>query len=278
LIRTIPRKGIRFVGEVRVEAQPTAGAAMPATLTRNATAPASRGGQRRHVTILVCDPLGPAALCAHLDPEDLRDAMEICSRRVGEVVEQHGGFIAESTADRILVCFGYPQSSEDDAERAVRTGLAVVQAVTELKPKRLVNQLQPCIGIATGLVVIGDATGVDATPKPMLVGEPLLRATRLLALADEGGVVISTDTQRLVSGFFECADADELALEDSGRPLQAFRVLRENTIVGRFEALRPSRTRLIGRTEELDLLLRRWSQASSGDWQVEAHSCAARAA
>jgi DNA-binding winged helix-turn-helix (wHTH) protein len=268
LIRTIPRKGLRLTGEVLEEQQPTAGAAMPAALARDATAPTWRGAQRRHVTVLVCDPLGPAALCAQLDPEDLRDAMETCSRRVGEVVERHGGFIAQNTADRILVCFGYPQSGEDDAERAVRTGLAVVQGVTELKPKRLVNQLRPCIGIATGLVVIGDTTSAGATPKPMLVGEPLLRATRLLALADGGGVVISTDTQRLVNGFFECAAAAELALEDLGRPLQAFRVLRENAIVGRFEALRASRSRLIGRTEELDLLLRRWSQASSGDGRV----------
>jgi DNA-binding winged helix-turn-helix (wHTH) protein len=268
LIRTIPRKGLRLTGEVLEEQQPTAGAAMPAALARDATAPTWRGAQRRHVTVLVCDPLGPAALCAQLDPEDLRDAMETCSRRVGEVVERHGGFIAQNTADRILVCFGYPQSGEDDAERAVRTGLAVVQGVTELKPKRLVNQLRPCIGIATGLVVIGDTTSAGATPKPMLVGEPLLRATRLLALADGGGVVISTDTQRLVNGFFECAAAAELALEDLGRPLQAFRVLRENAIVGRFEALRASRSRLIGRTEELDLLLRRWNQASSGDGRV----------
>jgi class 3 adenylate cyclase/tetratricopeptide (TPR) repeat protein len=267
LIRTIARKGLRFVGEVREEQRSTGAAAVPAALSQDETVSEWRGAQRRHVTILACDVLGPAALRVHLDPEDLRDAMEACSQRVKEVVERHGGFIAETTADRLLVCFGYPQSSEDDAERAVRTGLALVQAVAQLKFARLDNPLQPRIGVATGVVVIGD-TGPGATAARMLIGEPLLLATRLLAVADQGEVVISTDTQRLVSGLFECEDLGQVTFEGLASPLGTSRVLRESATVSRFDALHPSRTRLIGRGEELDLLLRRWSQARSGDGRV----------
>ena len=264
LIRTIPRKGLRFVGDVCEQWSPAASSPLvPAALPDTGTLFLSPGAQRRQVTVVAFDVLGSAALSAHLDPEDMGDVIDVCLQRIREIVERHGEFIVENTANRVLMLFGYPQSHEDDAERAVRTGLAVVKAVGET---RLAIPLEPCVGIATGLVVIGEKTGAAA--KHTVVGEPLLVALRLLSLADRGDVVISAETQRLVGGLFECAELGEPGLQDFGTDFCACRVLRESPIGSRFDALRPSRTQFIGRGEELELLVRRWSQARVGTGRV----------
>lgn len=266
LIRTMPRKGLRFVGEVREQQSPTASApTVPAASPETGTSQ-SPGAQRRQVTVVACDVFGSVALPAHLDPEDVGNLVDVYFQRIRDVFERHGGFIADNTADRLLALFGYPQSSEDDAERAVRTGLAVVEAVSNLQPQRFANPPQPCVGIATGLVVIGETTNV--ADKHTFVGEPVLVALRLLTLAGRGDVVIAPDTQRLVGGLFECSELGEAGLDGSGLGLRPRRVVRESPIAGRFEALRTSQSQLIGRGEELDLLLRRWNHARSGDGRV----------
>ena len=267
LIRTMPRKGLRFVGEVCEQQSPTAeGAVVPVALPETEAISHSHVAERRQVTIVACDALGSAALSTHLDPEDMGDVIEGCFQQIREVVERHGGFIADRTGDEVLVLFGYPQASEDDAERAVKTGLAVVEALSNLQPEGFANPLQPCVGIATGLVVIGETSAAAA--KQTFIGEAVPVVLRLVTFADRGGVVIAPSTQRLIGGLFECVELGEAGLEALGVGVRAYRVLRESQIASRFDALHPSWSQLIGREEELDLLLRRWSQARSGDGRV----------
>lgn len=272
LIRTFPRKGHRFVGTVCEERRP-AGAVADAEAARRdedkaaASTPVVDSAERRHLTIMVCDVIGSAAL-ARLDPEDLRQVKATCLGCVGEVVESYGGFVAEDTAEGILVHFGYPQAHEDDAERAVRAGLALARAVADLKIPGLTRPVQPRIGIATGVVVIGDLIRPGALAKHAAVGETPHLAARLLAAADPGAVVISAGTRRLIGSLFDCTDMGGVALKGVPDPIAAFRVVRESAIASRFHALRSSRTELIGRDEELGLLLRRWHQAKAGEGRV----------
>jgi class 3 adenylate cyclase len=169
--------------------------------------------------------------------------------------------------DGVLVYFGYPQAHEDDAERAVRAGLGAIDAVGGLKVRS--TKLQARIGIATGLVVVGDLIGEGSAREQSVVGETANLAARLQALAEPGAVVISRDTRRLVGDLFECRDLGMLEVKGIAEPVPAWQVLRQRDIESRFEALRGSvLTRLIGRDEEIDLLLRRWARAKAGEGQV----------
>jgi len=265
LIRTIPRRGVRFVGEVYEQQSPFAEVpVISAELPEAQTQP--RSAERRQVTVFACDFLGSVAPSAHLDPEDMADIVDVCFQQVREVVERHGGFMADNTTDQVLALFGFPQSSEDDAERAVRTGLALVQAVSKPQPEGFTNPLQPRIGISTGLVIFEETPG--AASKHKLVGEPVRAALRLIAIANQEGVLIEQNTHRLVGDLFECGELDEAELEKFGFGIRVRRVIRESPIANRFDALHPSRSQLIGRGEEIDLLLRRWNQARSGDGRV----------
>jgi class 3 adenylate cyclase len=273
LIRTFPRKGHRFVGKVREERQLPDAQAEPQAPRHEgdgpapAAPPAVGGAGRRQLTIMACDVVGSVAL-AHLDPEDLQQVVATCLGRVREVVEGYGGFVAASTADGILVHFGYPQAHEDDAERAIRAGLALTRAVADLEIGRLARPVQPRIGIATGVVVIGDPIGPGAMAEPFAVGETPHLAARLLAVADPGAVVISAGTRRLVGRMFDCADMGGVAPKGAPDSIAAFRVLRESAIASRFRALRSSRIELVGRDEELALLRRRWDHAKAGEGRV----------
>jgi class 3 adenylate cyclase/tetratricopeptide (TPR) repeat protein len=274
LIRTVPRKGVRFVGEVRGEQPSTdAGPATPAPeRKRDETASPSgaRSGspERRQLTIMVCDVIGSAALSEHLDPEELHEAMSACYGCVRETVGHYDGFVAKYMADRVLVYFGYPIAHEDDAERAVRAGLATTKAISDLKIERLAKPLQARIGIATGLVIVGDLIETDAGGEHAVVGETPHLASRLLTLADPGTVVISTGTRHLIGGLFEYCTLDAVKLNGTTESIEASQVLRESAVESRFEALRSSGTPLVGREEELELLLRRWNQVKSGEGRV----------
>jgi class 3 adenylate cyclase/tetratricopeptide (TPR) repeat protein len=273
LIRTIARKGFRFVGDVREG--PMLADAGPVTLESqrerdDATSPSEPGSaspERRQLTIMACD-IGAAALSARLDPEDLREVTTAFYDCVKGVVEPHGGIVAKSMTEGVLVYFGYPQAHEDDAERAVRAGLAATRAVPELKIECLASPLQARVGIATGLVVVGDAIDTRAIGDHRVVGETPHLASRLLAIADPGAVVISAATRRLIGALFDYSEFGAVKLEGMAEPVKASRVLRESGIVSRFEALRSVETDLIGREEELELLLRRWNQAQSGEGRV----------
>ena len=177
------------------------------------------------------------------------------------------GFVAKYMGDGVLVYFGYPRAHEDDAERAVRAGLGVIDAVGRLDVKSV--KLQARVGIATGLVVVGDLIGEGSAQEQSVVGETPNLAARLQALAEPDAVVIAAGTRRLVGDLFEYRDLGAVEVKGIAAPVPAWQVLRPSVVASRFEALRGSAlTRLVGRDEEIDLLLRRWARAKAGDGQV----------
>ena len=242
--------------------------------SRKATsfAPASDSGshqtaERRQLTVMFCDLVGSTALSARLDPEDLRSVIGAYHRCCTEPVERNGGFVAKYLGDGVLAYFGYPQAHEHDAERAVRAALNLVEAVPKLATHAGLP-LQVRIGIATGLVVVGDLIGAGAAQEQAVVGETPNLAARLQALAEPGTVVIASSTRRLTGGLFEYRDLGAVALKGFAEDVPAWQVLGLGSAEGRFEALRTATTRLVGRAEEIELLLRRWEQAKAGDGQV----------
>jgi class 3 adenylate cyclase len=214
---------------------------------------------------MFCDLVGSTALSARLDPEDLREVIGRYHACVAETVVGCDGFVAKYMGDGVLVYFGYPQAHEDDAEQAVRAGLALVNAVGELEAPA---PLQLRIGIATGLVVVGDLIGAGSAQEQAIVGETPNLAARLQAVAEPNAVVIAESTRRLIGALFELADLGPQPLKGFAEPQHAWRVLAENRALGRFEALRSGATPLVGRDEEIELLLRRWTRTKRGVGQV----------
>jgi len=212
------------------------------------------------------DLVGSTALSARMDPEDLREVISAYHKCVADAVRRFGGFVAQYLGDGVLVYFGYPEAHEDDAERAVRAGLELIAAVTALKTPAL---LQTRVGIATGLVVVGDLTGSGEARERGIVGETPNLAARLQGLAEPNTVVIAEATRRLLGNLFELKDLGARDLKGIAEPVRAWVAMRASTIESRFEALHPSGlTALVGREEETELLLRRWSRAKSGEGQV----------
>jgi class 3 adenylate cyclase len=243
---------------------PTAVAAQPGP----SVAPVVQdSAERRQLTVMFCDLVGSTALSGRLDPEDLRGIIGAYHRCCAETIERNDGFVAKYMGDGVLAYFGYPQAHEHDAERAVQAGLAVVEAVPKLKTTAAVP-LQVRVGIATGLVVVGDLIGAGAAQEQAVVGETPNLAARLQALAEPGAVVIAAATRRLTRGLFDYRDLGTTALKGFADNVQAWQVLGASAIESRFEAMRTAMTPLVGRDEEIDLLLRRWEQAKGGDGQV----------
>jgi class 3 adenylate cyclase/predicted ATPase len=223
--------------------------------------------ERRQLTVMFCDLVGSTALSARLDPEDLREIIGAYHRAVAAIVAGFDGFVSRYMGDGVLVYFGYPQAHEDDAERAVRAGLNAIGAVSRLDVKAA--KLQARVGIATGLVVVGDLIGHGSAQEQSVVGETPNLAARLQALAEPDAVVIAADTHRLVGDLFEYRDLGAVEVKGIPAPLPAWQVLRPSDVASRFEALRGLRlSPLIGRNEEMDLLLRRWERAKAGDGQI----------
>jgi class 3 adenylate cyclase/tetratricopeptide (TPR) repeat protein len=220
--------------------------------------------ERRQLTVMFCDLVGSTALSVKLDPEDLRGIIAGYQSCCTELVERNGGFVARYMGDGVLAYFGYPQAHEHDAERAVRAGLALLEAVQKLETVAGVPS-QVRVGIATGLVVVGDLIGVGAAQEQPVVGETPNLAARLQALAEPGAVVIESRTRRMTGGLFEYRDLGTVALKGFAENVPAWQVLRADTTVSRFEALHATTTPLIGREEEINLLLDRWSQAKRGE-------------
>jgi class 3 adenylate cyclase/predicted ATPase len=230
-----------------------------------ATQPTQRNeAERRQLTVMFCDLVGSTALSAKLDPEDLRGIVSAYHRCCTDVIEHSGGFVAKYMGDGVLAYFGYPQAHEHDAERAVRAGLAVVETVPKLDTGAGVP-LQVRIGIATGLVVVGDLIGTGAAQEQAVVGETPNLAARLQALAEPGTVVIAASTRRLTSGLFEYRDLGTVSAKGFGDPVQVWQVTGASAVESRFEALRTTSTPLIGRDEEINLLQRRWDKAKCGE-------------
>jgi class 3 adenylate cyclase/predicted ATPase len=222
--------------------------------------------ERRQVTVFFSDLVGSTALSARMDPEDLREVISAYQKCVADTVQRFGGFVAKYMGDGVLVYFGYPYAHEDDAERAVRAGLELVTAVSGLKTH---TALQTRVGIATGLVVVGDLIGSGASQEQAIVGETPNLAARLQGIAEPNSVAIAESTRKLVGNLFELEDLGTKDLKGVGEPVHVWAALRPSSVESRFEALHASGlTALVGREEELEMLLRHWSQAKSGQGQV----------
>jgi class 3 adenylate cyclase/predicted ATPase len=221
--------------------------------------------ERRQVSVLFSDLVGSTALSARMDPEDLREVISAYQRCVAEIVRRFGGFVAKYMGDGVLVYFGYPQAHEDDAERAVRAGLELIAAVAGLKTRA---SLQTRVGIATGLVVVGDLIGSGDAQERGIVGETPNLAARLQGIA-EPNMVIAEGTRRLLGNLFELQDLGARDLKGIAGPARAWAALRASSVEGRFEALHGAGvTALVGREEESELLLRRWLRATGAEGQV----------
>src|ERR1700722_20327182 len=257
------RKLLDAIAAVRAEAS----APTPLSDAPLATDKAAQDtAERRQVTVMFSDLVGSTALSARMDPEDLREVISAYQNCVAETVGRFGGFVAKYMGDGVLVYFGYPQAHEDDAEQAVRAGLDLVAAVTSLKTH---TALQTRVGIATGLVVVGDLIGSGASQEQAIVGETPNLAARLQGIAEPNMVVIAEGTRRLLGNLFEFEDLGAKDLKGIAGPIRAWAVLRPASAEGRFEAMHASGlTDLVGRKEELDLLVRRWSKAKFGEGQV----------
>ena len=230
--------------------------------------PAPRAGssaERRQITVMFCDLVGSTALSTRLDPEDLREVIAEYHQHAADVVGRFGGFIAKYMGDGVLVYFGYPEAHETDAENAVRAGLALVETGDKFSGGG--HQIR--IGIATGLVVVGELIGAGASQERNVVGETPNLAARLQSAAEPNTVVIAASTRRLTGDLFEYEPVEPVQLKGFDAPVQAWRVVRERTIESRFEALHAANlTPLVGRDEEMELLLRRWQQVQDGEGRV----------
>ena len=235
--------------------------------TRQDRSPIS-DAERRQLTVMFCDLVGSTAMSEALDPEDLRAVIGAYQEACAGVIARYEGFIARYMGDGLLVYFGYPVAHEDDAERAVRVGLDVLAAVPELKVQTGLD-LQIRIGVATGLVVAGDIIGEDASEERAVLGETPNLAARLQSLAEPDTIVISAETRQLTTEVFTYEDLGEHDLKGFSEPVQAWRVSGEQRTESRFEAVRGGRlTPLVGRDNELALLLDRWESAKHGEGQV----------
>ena len=254
------------VAALRTDAEVKGPSADPAIVPSAPSVSPEDRAERRQVTVMFSDLVGSTALSARMDPEDLREVISAYQKCVAETVQRFGGFVAKYMGDGVLVYFGYPQAHEHDAERAVRAGLELVAAVSDLKTQAA---LHTRVGIATGLVVVGDLIGSGASQEQAIVGETPNLAARLQGVAEPDGVVIAESSRKLVGNLFELEDLGAQDLKGIAGPVRAWAALRASSAEGRFEAMHATGlTDLVGREEEFDLLLRRWSKAKNGEGQV----------
>jgi class 3 adenylate cyclase/tetratricopeptide (TPR) repeat protein len=238
--------------------------------TPHAAAEPNRRGEaeRRQLTVMFCDLVGSTALSARLDPEDMRAVIAAYHAACAGIMPTYDGFIAEFRGDGILAYFGYPRAHEDDAERAVRAGLDVIAAVERLKT-RAAAPLAVRIGIATGLVVVGDLSGEGASGQHAAVGDTPNLAARLQAMADPGTIVIAAPTRRLLGDLFHLRDLGRHEVKGIAEPVAAWAVEGVSDSDSRFEAVRTARlTDLIGREDEISFLVERQRLAWKGKGQI----------
>ena len=223
--------------------------------------------ERRQITAMSCEALGLAARADGIGLEDLREAIGAFQECVSEIVGRHSGFIASRLGNTVLVLFGYPAAHEDDAERAIHAGLELCPAVRTLRPDADVP-MRCRVGIATGMVIVGDFV-VGEVRDHGIVGDAPDVAIRLQVSAQPDTVTIEPTTWRLIGNLFDCRELGALDTNGDTEPIRRWQVLGESVVASRFEALRGSQlTRLVGRDEEIDLLLRRWARAKAGDGQI----------
>jgi class 3 adenylate cyclase/predicted ATPase len=221
--------------------------------------------ERCHLTVMFCDLVGSTALSVHLDVEDFHELIGTYQKAVAEIVTRFGGFVSRRVGDGVLVYFGYPNANEDDPEQAVRASLAVVEGIGLLQSR---ERLQVRVGIATGLMIVGDLIRSGTANDTEVLGEGPNLASRLQAMAGPNSIVIDDSTRRLIGSVFGLEDLGLKDLKGFSEPQRAWRVLGENRFRSRFEALRSAATPIVDREEELELLLRRWTQAKGGEGRV----------
>ena len=223
--------------------------------------------ERRQITVLFCDLVGSTGLSARLDPEDMSELLRTYRSCCAETIGRWDGYIARYMGDGVLAYFGWPRSHEDDAERAVRAGLELVAAVGRLDMGADIP-LGARMGIATGQVVVGDLIGEGDAQERDVVGDTPNLAARLQSLASPNAIVIAPDTRRLLGSLFEFRNLDPLVVKGFAQPVMACEVLRASAAESRFEALHDQKTPLVGREEEIGVLLRRWHQAKGSEGQT----------
>ena len=235
---------------------------------QSVSTPSASPAERRQLTVMFCDMVGSSALSTQLDPEEQRDVVSAFQTCCANEIKRLGGMVAQYLGDGVLAFFGYPTAHEDDAERAVRAGLAILDIIGTLKPAPSVT-LQARIGIASGIVVVGDLVREGVTQENAAIGETTNLAARLQSLAEPNTMVIAPATYRLVGALFEYRDLGSHTLKGFAEPMHVHQVLGVGNVESRFEAQHPSgMSPLIGREEEFELLLRRWEQAERGEGRV----------
>jgi len=227
---------------------------------------ASAAADRRQLTVLFCDLVGSTALSRKLDPEDLRALIQTYRDACRDVVGRCGGHIAQYLGDGVMVYFGWPRAHEDDAQRSVRAAIEILDAIRVLSAP---ESLRVRIGIATGLVVIGETSTADATQSQLAVGETPNLAARIQGLAGADEIVVADATRALAGGAFAYEDLGEHGVKGIPEPVRVWRVLGESGVVGRFEATRTDvLTPLVGRAAEMELLQGSWRRAQQGTGRV----------
>jgi class 3 adenylate cyclase len=256
--------------------------ASPLAAAPGVIAPQTPEAERRQLTVLFCDLVGSTALSRQLDPEDYRAAVRAYQETCAKVIARFEGHIAQYLGDGLLVYFGYPLAHEDDAQRAVRAGLGIVEAMRGLNTRLEQEGLRPAptqsrqrgvhlavrLGVHTGLVVVGEVGG-GARQEQLALGETPNLAARLQGLAAPDTLVISAATVPLLGGFFACQALGPHPVKGFAQPLEVYQVLYESTARSRLEAASSTGlTPLIGREQEMRLLLERWAQVKDGLGQV----------
>jgi class 3 adenylate cyclase/tetratricopeptide (TPR) repeat protein len=265
LIVTCPKCGAtnqpeeRFCGECGAELAEAA-AAKGAGVTPIAV---SGDGERRHLTVLFCDVVGSTEIAAQLDPEDWREVVATYHRAAAEAITRYGGHVAKYLGDGVMAFFGWPEAHENDAERAARSGLAIVEAVSKLNQESRYPKVSVRVGIDSGAVVVGAGAGKDAD----VFGETPNIAARVQTAAAPDIVLITGATHRLLSGLFLVEERGAQQLKGIANPVELYRVLSPTGVRGRLAAAR-ALTPFVGREEELRLLLSRWERARDGEGQL----------
>jgi len=228
--------------------------------------------ERRQLTVMFCDLVGSTALSTAIDPEDLRDVIASFQTRCSAAIRRYDGFVAKYMGDGILAYFGYPRAHENDPERSVRAGLDIVEAMVELNatvPRPPGVELVVRIGIATGPVIVGDQIGEGTASETAVVGETPNLAARLQALAQPNQIVVSSATRMMLGDHFDLEDLGAYELKGFAEPVPVWRVLSARDVESRFAATRTgSSAPLVGRQEEMGLLLRAWDGSCRGRGQV----------
>ncbi|MBX9588919.1 MAG: AAA family ATPase [Hyphomonadaceae bacterium] len=238
-------------------------------MTQSSVASPALSAERRQLTIMFCDLVGSTALAARLDPEDLRDVLTAYQAHATARVEAAGGRVARYQGDGILAYFGYPAAREDDAERAIVAGLEMARGIeTGGEPDRLAVR----VGIATGVVLVGDLLRSDVADNPPVTGETANLASRLQELAAPNAVVVCATTHRLAGALFEYRDLGLQRAKGLLQPIQTWQVVCRSEVASRFHALRSPQLPCVGRGAEVEVLLNRWAEAKAGNGGVVAVS------